>query len=249
MDTATIRHPLQQLSIVAGPALAVVAAWVLSLPEDGSDAGVTLANVALVMAVITVGVAVVDWLGGATTSIAAALSLNYFHTEPYHTLRITDRRDVYSVLMLGALGLAVSAVTAVRVRRGVTAIRHGEARHAGTELAALLAVDHPAPEVWTAAITAAANDLGLVTARVSMRMPSGLPVIGRRLAEGDDPTLLLPAVGAVLPLQQRHEAGRWLVVTPRAGLAPLVVDRRAVLSFADAIERALEPAPAAPAVA
>ena len=47
----------------------------------------------------------------------------------------------------------------------------------------------------------------------------------------------------MLPLQHRHAEGRWLVVTPRPGMAPLTVDRRAVLSFADAIELALEPAP------
>ena len=227
---------------MAGPAVAVLVAWLLSLPDDSTDAGVTLANVALLMAVVTVGFAVIDWMAGVTTSIAAALALNYFHTEPYHTLRITDRRDVYSVLLLGALGLAVSAVTALRVRHGVTAIRHDDATKAAQDLTSLLATEQAAPQVWVAAISAASNDLGLVTARVVPRAPA-LPTIGRRLVDGDDPTLTLPAVGAVLPLQHRHEEGRFLVLTPRAGLGPLVLDRRAVLSFADAIELALEPSP------
>ena len=195
------------------------------------------------MAVVTVGFAVVDWAAGVSTSIAAALSLNYFHTEPYRTLRITDRRDVYSVVLLGVLGLAVSAVTAVRVRRGVTTLRHAEACDAGVALSALLADDRPARDIWAAAIDAAANDLAVVTARVASRSPEGLPVIGRRMVNGDDPELVLPAGGAVLPLQQRHAAGAWLVVTPRPGLAPLTVDRRVVLSFADAVELALEPSP------
>ena len=245
MSTAPARTTLHQLAIVVGPGVAVLVAWLLSLPDRDDGAGVTLANVALVMAVVTVGFAVVDWAAGVTTSVVAALSLNYFHTEPYRTLRITDRRDVYSVLLLGALGLAVSAVTAARVRHGVTTLRRADARHAGDELAVLLADDRPAPEVWSAAITAAANDLGLVSARVTAKNPGGLPIIGRRLADSDDPTLMLPAVGAVLPLQHRHAEGRWLIVTPRAGMAPLTVDRRAVLVFADAIELALEPAPVA----
>jgi hypothetical protein len=241
MSTAPVRTPLHQLAIVVGPGVAVLVAWLLSLPDRDDGAGVTLANVALVMAVVTVGFAVVDWAAGVTTSVVAALSLNYFHTEPYRTLRITDRRDVYSVLLLGALGLAVSAVTAARVRHGVTVLRRADARHAGDELAVLLADDRPAPEVWSAAITAAANDLGMVTARVTAKTPGGLPVIGRRLADSDDPSLILPAAGAVLPLQHRHAEGRWLIVTPRPGLAPLTIDRRAVLSFADAVELALEP--------
>jgi Domain of unknown function (DUF4118) len=244
MSNAPVRTPLNQMAIVVGPGVAALVAWLLSLPDRDDGAGVTLANVALVMAVVTVGFAVVDWAAGVSTSILAALSLNYFHTEPYRTLRITDRRDVYSVLLLGALGLAVSAVTAARVRYGVTVLRRADARHAGDELAVLLADDRPAPEVWSAAITAAANDLGMVSARVTGKNPGGLPIIGRRLAESDDPTLTLPVVGAVLPLQHRHPEGRWLIVTPRAGMAPLTVDRRAVLAFADAIELALEPAPA-----
>ncbi len=245
VSTASVRTPLNQLAIVLGPGVAVLVAWLLSLPDRDDGAGVTLANVALVMAVVTVGFAVVDWAAGVSTSILAALSLNYFHTEPYRTLRITDRRDVYSVLLLGALGLSVSAVTAARVRRGVTVLRRADARRTGDQLAVVLADDRPAPEVWSAAITAAANDLGLVSARVAAKTPVGLPIIGRRLADGDDPTLTLPAVGAVLPLQHRHAEGRWLIVTPRVGMAPLAVDRRAVLAFADAIELALEPAPAA----
>lgn len=244
MSTAPVRTPLHQVAIVVGPGVAALVAWLLSLPDRDDSSGVTLANVALVMAVVTVGFAVVDWAAGVTTSVVAALSLNFFHTEPYRTLRITDRRDVYSVLLLGALGLAVSAVTAARVRRGVTTLRHAEAREAGVALGVLLADDRPARDIWTAAIDAAANDLALVTARVTARTPAGLPVIGRRMADGDDATLVLPAVGAVLPLQQRHAEGRWLIITPRSGLAPLTVDRRAVLSFADAVELALEPTPA-----
>lgn len=242
MSATSERTVLQHLSIGLGPAVAVFAAWLFSLPDDRVDAGVTLANVALAIAVITVAFAAVDWLAGVSTSIAAALSLNYFHTEPYRTLRITDRRDVYSVVLLAVLGLAVSAVTAVRVRRGVTAIRHDDARRAGDALAVLLAEDHPAPEAWSAAIGAASNDLGLIVARITQRAPAGLPVIGRRLVDGDEPTVLIPAAGAALPLRRRHPEGACLVLTPRADLGALVVDRRAVLSFADAIERALEPA-------
>jgi Domain of unknown function (DUF4118) len=231
---------VQQLAVVVGPAAAVLVAWVLSLPDRSDDAGVTLANVALVMAVVTVGVAVVDWAAGVTTSIGAALALNYFHTEPYRTLRITDRRDVYSVVLLMALGLAVSAITAARVRHGVTTLRRSDAHRSGIELVAMLDVDRPVPEVWSAAITSAANDLGLIWARLESRMVTELPVISRRLTDDDDPTLLLPQTGAALELQRQHGRRRWLVLTPRSGMGPLTIDRRATFSFADAVDLATE---------
>lgn len=241
MNTAHHRSPLQQVALVAGPLLALLVAWLLSLPSDGADAGVTLANVALIMAVVTVAVAVVDWAAGAVTSVIAALALNYFHTQPYRTLRIDDRRDVISVLLLGALGLAVSAVTAVRVRTEVRGVTRDRAAGASDALAELLSSDRAVPGTWGAAIDAAANDLGLLNARITSATPGALPIVGRHVDAADDPVLVIPAVGAALRLQHSHPEGRWLVLTPRAGHAPLSVDRRAVLSFADTVELALQP--------
>lgn len=241
MDAVSPRSLVRQLAVLGGPPLALLVAWLLSLPDDRGQAGVTLANVALIMAVVTVAVAVVDWLAGALTSVIAALALNYFHTEPYRTLRIDDRRDVLSVLLLGALGLAVSAVTAVRVRNEVRGVTRERAAEAGAQLAELLTTDQAVPGTWAAAIIAASNDLGLLNAHVTTSTPGQLPVIGRRFADGDDTTVTIPAAGAALRLQHRHPEGRWLVLTPRSGHAPLVVDRRAVLSFAETVELALEP--------
>ena len=241
MNTAQRRSPLQQSSLVVGPLVALGAAWLLSLPSDGDLNGVTLANVALIMAVVTVSVAVVDWIGGVITSVIAALALNYFHTEPYRTLRIDDRRDVYSVILLGALGLAVSAVTAARVRTEVRGVTRDRAAGAAAALADLLATDQAVPSTWTAAIGAASNDLALLTARVVAATPGQLPIVGRQVRDGDDASLTIPAVGAAMRLQHPHPEGRWLVLTPRHGHAPLTVDRRAVVSFADTVELALGP--------
>ena len=234
----------RSITLVAGPLLALLVAWLLSVPSDGDGDGVTLANVALVVAVVTVGVAVVDWVAGVVTSVVAALALNYFHTEPFRTLRIDDRRDVYSVLLLGALGLAVSAVTAARVRSEVRGATRRRAAVAGAELTALLAEDRPVPATWSAAISAAANDLDLLEVRIATGTPAQLPIVGRHDADRDDAgaDLTIPAVGAALRLRAAHPEGRWLVLTPRAGHAPLTVDRRAVLSFADTVELALAPA-------
>jgi hypothetical protein len=229
------------VNLMAPPA-AVALAWLLSIGNHDSDQWLTLSNAALVMAVLTVSVALVDWLAGITTSIASALALNYFHTEPFHTLRVTDDSDIVSIVLLALLGVAVSAVTAYRIRRDVHQIRAGDAEAAAAAMAATLDADRPAGQVWTMALAAPATDLGLVLARVSQSAPPQLPTIARPTTgrAGDDPTLILPEYGAALKLDRRHAEGRWLVLTPRHGMGPLTLDRRAVLLFAATVELALD---------
>jgi len=229
-----------------GPPSAILLAWSLSVGNHDGDQWLTLSNAALAMAVLTVAVALVDWLAGTTTSIAAALSLNYFHTEPFRTLRITDERDVVSVILLGLLGVAVSAVTAYRIRRDVRQIRAGDAAVAGEQLIVGLDNDQPAPHVWTAAIAASATDLGLVLAKVEQSAPPLLPSIARPVGvnAGGDSRLILPQYGAALKLERRYAQGRWLVLTPRDKLGSLMLDRRAVMLFAATVELALDTADA-----
>jgi K+-sensing histidine kinase KdpD len=245
MNSPQTRSAFRQLSVVIGPTVACLVSGALSLPDRRSDSGFTLANIALVMAIVTVGFAIVDAWAGVTTSIAAALALNYFHTEPYRTLRINDRRDIYSVVLLGVLGLAVSGVTVVRVRRRLVAIRQGDAVNVGSDLSRLLNEDQPAVQIWSMAIRASANDLGLVQARLARQLPDGLRSIRRSMAHDTDPTLLLPTLGAALELRSGHAEGRWLVLTPRLAYEPVVLDRRAVLAFADSLELGLEAPPVA----
>lgn len=245
-----------RVAILVGPVAAVVVAWLCSLPDDAVENGLTLPNVALLMAVVTVGFALLDSAAGVSTSIVAALALNYFHTVPYRTLRITDRRDVYSVVLLGALGIAVSSISALRVRRNIRLVRQSVAQDTGRELASLLGSDQPAPQIWAAAISASSSDLALVTARIASTQPYGLAVVRRRFHEGDDPMFVLPAGGATLHLSGNgtgdrdampkaagaSDEGPWLIIAPLAGLGGLEVDRRAVLAFADTIELGLESA-------
>jgi len=248
MSAYRLRTPLQLSANFVGPPAAVLAAWLMSLGNDGGG-GLTQANVALVMAAVTVLFALLDWLAGVTTSVAAALALNYWHTEPFHTLRVTDSRDILSIALLLLLGLTVSAATAFRVRRDVHHIRAADVGAAAEQLREVLAVDNPAPLVWSSAIATPANDLGLVLARVQRTAPTNIPAIGRPAGTYQqlDADLVLPVYGAALRLERRHPEGRWLVLTPRDGMGPLTLDRRAVMAFADTIELALDTSDAEPA--
>lgn len=233
----------KRIALLAGPVTAIAVSWLCTIPRDATSDGLTLANVALIMAVVTVGFAVLSSAAGVTTSIVAALALNYFHTEPYRTLRITDRRDVFSVALLAALGLAVSSITELRVRRGIRHVEQETAASTGQELSALLQTDHPAPALWTTAVSASAGDMALITARLSTKAPSGYPVVRRHAPVSSDPLFTLPQSGAVLQLNQPEGDGPWLIIAPRPDLGSFEMDRRVVLAFADAIELALASIP------
>lgn len=91
--------------------------------ESGRDTlGST--NVALLLAVIVVAAGIMGHRrGGWTTAAGAALSFNFFHTQPVHTLRISAGRDITTVALLGALGVLVGELArhrqvAVRNARG-----------------------------------------------------------------------------------------------------------------------------------
>src|SRR5215210_1496049 len=201
MRTYGVKTPLQLAANFVGPPAAILAAWLMSQGNSG-DGGLNQANVALVMAALTVLFALVDWLAGITTSVAAALALNYYHTEPFHTLRVTDSRDLLSIALLLLLGLTVSAATAFRVRRDVHHIRAADIGAAAEELRSILAENNPAPRVWSAAIATPANDLGLVLARVERSAPATIPTIGRPSGSYQllDADLVLPVYGAALSL-------------------------------------------------
>lgn len=233
------RPPLVRLVILLGPLGAIGIAWATSSVRGGD--GLALANVALLLAVLTVTVALLDWLGGVTTSLAAALALNWFHTQPVRTFRISDTTDLGSVLLLAALGVGVSTTTAVRVRRAVRRGRDAARVVAREAVRVGSASPQPAHELWQRALAATSSDLAFVDARVITARAVDLPIVARLpwTDEASDAEFVLPLSGAAIPLGR--ESHRLLVLTPHAGMGPLLLDRRAVTAFADSVQLALEP--------
>jgi K+-sensing histidine kinase KdpD len=108
-------------------------------------------NIALVLAAM-VGLAgiVGGRLAGGLAGVVAALSFNFFHTQPYHSLRIHSARDVTIVALLAGLGIVVSDISAWRRRKETIAFRHDEATAAPKQLARLLAdrLPHDHDPLW-----------------------------------------------------------------------------------------------------
>jgi len=76
------------------------------------------ANVAIIL---LLGVHVVAIIGGRWGGIlgatVAALSFDFFFTEPYLRLVITDRHDIITAMLLLVAGIATSELGALHVRR------------------------------------------------------------------------------------------------------------------------------------
>jgi Domain of unknown function (DUF4118) len=233
-DTSRLDQLRRALTAV-GPAAVVGVAWASTGVRDT----MAIANVALVMAVITVAVATISWKAGVTTSIAAALALNYFHTEPVHSLRITAQADLVAVLLLATIGIAVSLATALRVRsfaREHTATVASEHR---SLLATASAHDRPVAVVWTEAVQAACAGMSLVDCRIEPLGASKLPTIARQRPHADDnSTFVLPDGGAVVPFVDPR-SGAQVALTPRTGMGALELDRRVVFAFIDQLELVL----------
>lgn len=199
-----------------------------------------IANVALVLAAITVAVAVASWQAGLSTSVVAALALNYFHTEPVHSLRITQASDLISVLLLALIGGAVSSATAWRVRHLARSHVAEVAAKGRSLLSTAGAHDRPVEVMWLEAVRSACSALALVECRIEpLGASPKLPAIARQRPNVDGPNgFVLPEAGAVLALKDPRIAAQ-VVLRPIAGMGSLELDRRVVMAFVDQLELVL----------
>ena len=106
-------------------------------------------NVALVLVVVIAGAAATGGrTAGALTSLMAALSFNFFHTQPHYSLRINDRVDVITTLLLLVVGLIVGELANLRTRsRREATVATGGTRRL-EEVAAIVAGGRDADTVW-----------------------------------------------------------------------------------------------------
>ena len=96
---------------------------------------VTAANLAFAFLAFTIVVAEIAGRGPAlVTALISALSLNFFLTEPYLTLSITQLNDVVAFFSLTACGLIAAAFGRRRERLSETVIRTDREFHILTRL-------------------------------------------------------------------------------------------------------------------
>lgn len=225
------RSRLAVVAIVAGPVAAGVVAWATST----ADTDISIANTALALAFVCVAAALASPLAGILTSAVAALGLNYFHTVPLHSLRMTEGDEVVTVLLLVLLGASVSVATTLRVRARVADHHDERSGAAGRELRALLAGGGSLPAAWRTAVDAACEQAGSIDVRLVSTLPPDLPVVSRQ-RNADDDAVVVPESGAGLVLVDAPGA---LVLTPQPGLGAITASRTTLLQFADQLGSAL----------
>ncbi len=223
--------------MVVGPVLAVLVGAVTSSIRDQVGAS----NIGIALAIIVVLAALCGRVAALTTAVAAALTFNFFHTQPYHSLRVHESRDVVIVALLAVLGLVVSDISSWMHRRETIDARLATANDAPRAVTEMLASPHPVGEVWPAVATTIIDQLGLADCSFEPGDHTKLPLISRvgaSRAHTDD-GFVLPSGGAALPVVSGTETLGHLVLRPRTGISSLWVERRVAVALADHVAIAL----------
>ena len=150
-----------------GAVVAVVAAGLLGAARDhvGSTSS------ALVLAIVVVFAASVGGrLAGVVTSVAAALSFNFFLIPPYYTLRIDAGSDVVAVLLLAFIGVVVGRGAERRSLVGERAVDDAAAIDALTRMATRVTDGRSRSELWDELHAT----LGLLVGATDVRLIDGL---------------------------------------------------------------------------
>ena len=214
--------------------LAIAVAWATATVR--SD--MSIANAALALAFVCVAAALVSPIAGFVTSAVAALALNYFHTTPIHSLRMTEGDEILTVILLVLLGSSVSIATTMRYRAKVAVHRTDESVAAARELQQLLSHGGALPAVWLTAVQSVCVQAGSIDVSLLAALPSEVPVIGRRQpsAGPDGDAVVIPESGAALLLLNGRGA---LLLRPQAGLGAITAARTMLLQFGDQLAAAL----------
>jgi hypothetical protein len=213
-------------------------------------------NAALILMIVVVAVAA---LGGRTagviTALAAVVSFDFFHTEPYLSLTIDSRDDIETTILLLIAGLIV----------GTLASSGRQARHRATEARSEIKRIHRVAEVAASGadvatvIRTAQDELrGLLSLHEirfeALPFDDGVrrPRLGRNGAielqahvrfarTGHRSGFELPDEGVDLPVLARgHEIGRFVLI-PTAGVATSLEERVVAVAIADQVATVWSP--------
>jgi K+-sensing histidine kinase KdpD len=233
--------------VIAVFGIAAIAVAGLLVPVRGV---IDNTNVALVLVVVIVGAAALGGrLAGITTSVIAALAYNYFHTEPYYTLRVKQSEDIWTVVLLFVVGLAVGELAIL----GRSHRQKAQQRRAGAQrledIAGLLAAGRSSEELWPDIRAALMEELRLADARFepgASHDGDSLVEVGRRGGldvremHWTQTGMELPRNGAQVSVRARQRTLGRIVLIPTPGQGTSPDERRVAVALADQLAVALE---------
>jgi subtilisin family serine protease len=219
---------------------AVVAVGVAGLLVPVRDT-LGAANVALVLAIVVAGAAMLGGsVAGVITSLAASLSFDYFHTEPYFDLRIDKRDDVITALLLLVLGVAVGVFASLRNTMRLDAQVQARGAAHLEDAAAVVAAGASLDEAWPVIRQALLDQLTLESCRFEPApFEEHYPGLGRD-GHIDSPVLhyerggfALPPGGAAVPVVAGGRSLGRLVLVPTPHRGTTRAQRRVAVGLAD----------------
>jgi hypothetical protein len=231
------------VGIPFGAVLPIVVAAALVSVRDVVDN----TNVALALVVVVVVAAVAGGRSaGAVAAVSAALSFDFFHTQPYLLLTIDSGDDVETTLLLLVVGVLVGTIAA-RGRRAAAAVSDArdeiERVHRLAELTA-------SGEVGAAVVGTAQQELKELLCLDGCRFEAlpydtELPVLERSGALTQQSHrfhgsgFALPAGGVSLPVLARGRPVGRFVLTPHPGVGVTLERRIVAVALADQVGGAL----------
>jgi K+-sensing histidine kinase KdpD len=204
-------------------------------------------NVALILVVFVVAAAVLGGrLAGVTAAVVAGVSFNFFHTQPYLTLRIKEGEDIVTVVLLVVVGLAVGELALLSRRSRSEAVLQAEGAHRIERALALLAADADVDETWAVVQAGLVDELGVkashfvpepASADTALLTRSGRVV--PTLSSWAGRAFQLPEELAIPVVAGRGVLGHIAVeATPGRGVT--LDERRVAVALADVLAVALE---------
>jgi hypothetical protein len=198
-------------------------------------------NVALVLAIVVAGAAMLGGgVAGVLTSLAASLSFDYFHTEPYFDLRIGKRDDVVAAVLLLVLGGAVGVFASLRHNVRLDAQRQAQGAAHLEDVAAVVAAGAALDETWPVIRGALLDQLELESCRFEpVPFESHYPALGRdghidsSVLHYEPGGFALPREGAVVPVVAGGRSLGRLVLIPLPHRGTTRAQRRVAVALAD----------------
>jgi hypothetical protein len=247
MDDERSQSWLGLAVLIGGLGPIAVAALLVPVRDQVNNANVALALVVVVVLAAVLGGRAV----GALAAVSAALSFDFFHTEPYLSLTIDSQDDVETTVLLLVVGLLVGTLASwARRARSSAALGRSELRSIH-RLAEKVAAGESATDVILAAQVELEALLDLEEARFQappykVELPnlerSGV-IHGRsewRMARGG---FELPPEGVELAVLARgRQVGRFVLV-PRPGVGTSLEQRVMAVALADQVGAAVAGSP------
>jgi K+-sensing histidine kinase KdpD len=237
-----------KLSTAVGTVIGLVGSFVVAGLLASAPSLTTNVNVALtLMVIVVVAAAVGGRAAGALSAVAAALSYDFFQTEPVHSLRIGSRNDIETAILLLVAGLIVGQIGARAQLLGVAVDSGRSEIRRLHRLADLAARGVPASEVIDAAVSELTDLLSLRSCRFEAKPFVGTFERLERSGVVNRPRALitwtragrhgleLPHEGAeLLVLHRGAEVGRFVLV-PEPGEGASLEQRVVAVALADQV--------------